>query len=110
MKTIRLVVALAALVCSGVEAQEAKRPPMRVVDVLMLGEGTVTGVVKRVGSRYFALSDGQQTVDVTSKEFMFDVLKEGDTVTVTGVINHGSIKPTDILRADGTLLPKRDVK
>ncbi|HYG90552.1 MAG TPA: hypothetical protein VD978_30330 [Azospirillum sp.] len=109
--TLSIAVLAAALAFGAAEAQEAKKSPtMRVVDLLMLGEGTVTGTVKRVGSKYFALSDGQQTVDVTSKEFVFDGLKEGDTVTVTGTASRGTFKPTEILRADGTPLPKREGK
>ena len=112
MKTV-LIAALAASLAFGTAlAQEAKKPPpqMRVIDLLMLGEGTVVGTVKRVGSKYVSLSDGQQTVDVTSKEFVFDGLKEGDRITVTGTASRGTVKPTEILKADGTPLPKREGK
>ncbi len=112
MKTSLVAAALAASLAFGPAlAQEAKKPPqMRVMDLLMLGEGTVVGTVKRVGSKYVALSDGQQTVDVTSKEFVFDGLKEGDRLTVTGTASRGTLKPTEILKADGTPLPKREAK
>lgn len=112
MKTMLAVAALAAALSVGAaQAQEARKaPPMRVMDMVMLGEGTVTGTVTRVGSKYFSLSDGQQTVDVTSRDFVFDGLKEGDRVTVTGTASRGTVKPTEILRADGTPLPKREGK
>jgi len=112
MRTIFVIAAVVASLALGVvQAQEAKTPPqMRVVDLLMLGEGTVAGTVTRVGAKYFSFSDGQQTVDVSSKEFVFDGLKEGDQLTVTGTASHGTLKPTDILRADGTPLPKREGK
>ena len=112
MKIIFVAAALAASLTLGTaQAQEAKKPPqMRVIDLLMLGEGTVVGTVKRVGAKYFSFSDGQQTVDVASKEFVFDGLKEGDRLTVTGTASRGTLKPTEILRTDGTPLPKREVK
>lgn len=112
MKKIVVTAVLAASLAFGAaQAQEAKKPPqMRLVDLLMLGEGTVVGTVKRVGSKYIALSDGQQTVDVTSKEFVFDGVKEGDRLTITGTANRGTVKPTEILRADGTPLPKREAQ
>jgi len=111
MKTI-LAAALAASLALGMaHAQEAQKPPqMRVIDLLMLGEGTVVGTVKRVGTKYVSLSDGQQTVDITSKEFLFDGVKEGDRLTVTGTASRGTVKPTEILKADGTPLPKREAK
>lgn len=116
MKTILIGAAVAALlVFAPAAAQEARTPPtqvpaMRVIDVLMLGEGTVTGTVTRVGAKYVALSDGQQTVDVTSREFLFDGLREGDRLTVTGTVNRGTLKPTAILMSDGAPLPKRAEK
>lgn len=112
MKTIIVSAALAACLAFGTtQAQEAKKPPqMRVMEMLMLGEGTVAGTVMRVGTKYVSLSDGQQTVDVTSREFVFDGVKEGDRLVVTGTASRGTVKPTEILRADGTPLPKREAK
>lgn len=117
MKTILTGAAVAAiLVFAPAAAQEARTPPptrvttMRVMDVLMLGEGTVTGTVTRVGAKYVALSDGQQTVDVTSREFLFEGLREGDRLTVTGTVSRGTLKPTAILTSDGMPLPRRAEK
>ena len=112
MKTIIVAAALAASLAFGAaQAQDAKKPPqMRLMDMMMLGEGTVVGTVKRVGAKYVSLSDGQQTVDVTSKEFLFDGVKEGDRLTVTGTASRGTVKPTEILKADGSPLPKKEVK
>ena len=117
MKTIIVAAALAVSLAFGAgqaqeaQAQEARTPPqMRLMDMLMLGEGTVVGTVKRVGAKYLSLSDGQQIVDVTSKEFLFDGVKEGDRLTVTGTASRGTVKPTEILKADGTPLPKREGK
>ena len=109
---MKMPFAIAALACAlafgPAQAQETKTPPsMRLMDMMMLGEGTVTGTVARIGPKWFALNDGQQTVDVTSRDIVLDDLKPGDTVTVTGTASRGTVRPTEIRRADGTPLPKR---
>ena len=103
----------AALLIAGlmavpvVNVAYADTAPQSVVGILMMGEGTVAGTVKRVGKTWFALSDGQQQIDVTAKGWDLTGLAEGDRVTVSGTVKHGAMKPARIVRADGLEIVKR---
>lgn len=101
----------AALLIAGLMAIPAvacaDAAPQSVVSILMMGEGTVAGTVKRVGKTWFALSDGQQQIDVTAKGWDLSGLNEGDRVSVSGTVKHGAMKPERIVRADGAELVKK---
>lgn len=104
----------AALMIAGLMAAPAATTvayadtaPQSVISILMMGEGTVAGTVKRVGKTWFALSDGQQQIDVTAKGWDLTGLAEGDRVTVTGTVKYSAIKPARIVRADGSEVVKR---
>ncbi|HYH20922.1 MAG TPA: hypothetical protein VD995_20130 [Azospirillum sp.] len=98
---------IAGLMAAATSAAHADTAPQSVVGILMMGEGTIAGTVKRVGKTWFALSDGQQQIDVTAKGWDLSGIHEGDRVTVSGTVKRGAMKPDRIVRADGAEVVKR---
>ncbi|HEY0835324.1 MAG TPA: hypothetical protein VGE72_15585 [Azospirillum sp.] len=102
-----LIAGLSAVAAPAARADTAPQAtPQTVVGILMMGEGTIAGTVKRVGRTWFALSDGQQQIDVTAKGWDLSGLGAGDRVTVTGTVKRGAMKPERIVRADGSEIVK----
>jgi cytochrome c-type biogenesis protein CcmE len=100
----------AALLIAGLmaaPAAHADTAPQSVISILMMGEGTVAGTVTRVGKTWFALSDGQQQIDVTAKGWDLSGLAEGDRVTVSGTVKRGVMKPDRVVRPDGSDIVKK---
>ncbi|HYD71346.1 hypothetical protein [Azospirillum sp.] len=102
-----LIAGLMAVPAATATVAYADTASQSVVGILMLGEGTIAGTVKRVGKTWFALSDGQQQIDVSAKGWDLSGLNEGDRVTVTGTVKYSAIKPARIVRADGSEVVKR---
>lgn len=106
-KTFAALFIAALAAASAAHAARADAAPQSVVSILMMGEGTVAGTVTRVGKTWFALSDGQQQIDVTAKGWDLSGLAEGDRVTVSGTVKRGVMKPERVVRPDGSEIVKK---
>lgn len=76
--------------------------PRPIADVVSAGGGTVSGAVQAVGATEFTLNDGRDSLVVAPRGLSMEGLRVGAPITVAGRMHHGTFRPVEIIREDGS--------
>ncbi|MFD1625589.1 hypothetical protein [Azospirillum griseum] len=116
MRSVRLFAAAVLLSAIAVPVladdghPKAPQPsaPRPIADVVSAGGGTVSGAVQAVGPSGFTVSDGRDSLIVAARGLSMDGLRVGAPITVAGRMHHGTFRPVQIIREDGTSVSRND--
>jgi hypothetical protein len=99
--------AVALALATNALAAEPWGPPRSVAEVKADGAGTIIGTVAGRLEEGFTLTDGAGEVPVRSEHLALDAVKPAETVTVTGMMKEGALRPEQVVREDGTAVEPR---
>lgn len=118
LKTVTFTAAALALIAGTAQAGDHHRrdrgavagAPQPIAELTNTGAGTTTGTVSKVAATWFTMNDGRDQIDVTTRGFLPEGLQPGQQVTVTGGMRGGAIRASQIIRDDGTVFGRGEMR